>query len=386
MKPDNDPIHTMENLIYKNRIKGPSLYICILWALSVALFILPWINIDITSQSRGLIRPLSENITINSAVGGKLIYHNMDNNQMVRKGDTLLALSVDGITNEIVQVDSMRLIDNRIKKDLSNLLKSKYGQVETAAVKQQLLAYQTEKAMLENKLKSARMNYNRYKKLYTRHVIALSEFEEYELQLTQAIKALRLYVQNQRLVWERDKQRLIEKLKQGNIRSTLLSSSLKDYYLLAPIDGVLEQVYGLEIGAVVRPAEQLGVISPLGELIVENIVLPRDIGWIELGQPVRFQLDAFPYQEWGVLEGYVKEIDKNITLKNNQAYFRVFCGFKNTSLALPNGYGAEISKGMTLTTSYFIIRRNIFSLFFDKLEDWLNPRKRNGEVVENQNR
>ncbi|MEN8788957.1 MAG: HlyD family efflux transporter periplasmic adaptor subunit [Flavobacteriaceae bacterium] len=386
MKPGNDPIHNLENLIHKNRIKGPSLYLSVLGVIVAVLIMLPRISIDITSQSRGMIRPESESIAITSAVGGNLSYFDMDNNQPVRKGDTLLTISVDDIINEIAQIDSMRLINSRLKDDYTALLQTSYSQVGTTTVREELRAYLTEKAMLENELKSARLRFNRYKKLHSNHVIALSEFEKYEQQLTRASKTLRLFVQKQRLAWEREKQRLAEKLKQGNIRSSFLSSSLKDHYLIAPVDGVLEQVRGLEIGAVLRPSEQVGVISPDGELIAENVVLPRDIGWIKVGQPVRFQLDAFPHQDWGWLEGYVKEIDKNITLNNNQAYFRVFCGFKNTSLVLPNGYKAEISKGMTLTTSYFIIRRNIYSLIFDKLEDWLNPRKLKTAVAENLNR
>lgn len=383
MKPESDPINTLENLIHKNKIKGPSLYLLVLVVMVVVLFLLPRLSIDITSQSRGMIRPQSESIAINAAVGGKLNYFDMDNNQLVRQGDTLLAITVDGIANEIAQIDSIKLINSSLKKDLICLLQRRYNQVETTAMSERLRAYLTEKAMLENELKSARLQYKRYKKLHANHVIALSEFEEYEQQLTKASESLRLFVQKQRLAWELERQELSEKLKQANIRSSVLSSNLKDHYLIAPIDGILEQVRGLEIGAVIIPSEQVAVISPEDELIAENIVLPKDIGWIKVGQPVRFQLDAFPYQDWGTLEGYVKEIDKNITLSNNQAYFRVSCGFKNTRLVLSNGYHAEISKGMTLTTSYFIIRRNIYSLIFDKLEDWLNPRKIRAEVAEN---
>ena len=383
MKPGTDPINTIENLIDRNRIKGPSMYLIVLVAVLLAFSILPWISIDITSQSRGMVRSPSESIVLKTVVGGKLSYFKMDNNQLVREGDTLLAISVEGISTEIVENDSMQFFNSRLRDDLTCLLQGRFNLLETAAAKEELRAFLTEKAMLENDLKSARLRFNRHKRLFAKHVIARSEFEEYEEKLTRAARTLRLFVQQQRLSWEQEKKRLTEKLKEGDIRSATLLSALKDHYLIAPVGGVLEQVGGWEIGAVVKPSEEVGVISPGGELIVENIVSPKDIGWIKEGQSVRFQLDAFPHHEWGMLKGYVKEIDQYITLKNNRAYFRVFCSIEKTGLSLPNGYRAEISKGMTLTTSYFIARRNLLSLIFDKAEDWLNPKKLKTGIAEN---
>ena len=141
-----------------------------------------------------------------------------------------------------------------------------------------------------------------------------------------------MFSQQKRLSWELEIQQLIEKIKESRVRSATLKARFKDHHLLAPADGILEQVGGLEIGAMVQAGQAVGTISPDGGLIIENNVLPKDISWIKVGQAVRFHFDAFPYQEWGMLEGFVTEIDQNITLENNRAYFRVFCGIeKNQS-------------------------------------------------------
>ncbi|MGB5238113.1 MAG: HlyD family efflux transporter periplasmic adaptor subunit [Flavobacteriaceae bacterium] len=381
-----DPIHTLENLIHKNRIKGAGLYLGVLGAIVVAISTLPLMSVDITRQSRGMVRAQSENIVIKSLIGGKLTSFYMDNNQSVRKGDTLLAISVDGISTEIAQIDSIILINSSLKDDFEYLLQGNFSQVKTTAVKEELRVYLTEKEMQRNDLRAARLQFTRYSKLHSNHVIAQVEFEEYEQKLARATKNLKLFKQQQRLSWESKKQQLTERIKESHIRSVALRARFQNHYLVAPADGILEQVNGLEMGAMLQPGEEVGVISPDGELIVENIVHTWDIGWIKVGQPVRFQFDAFPYQQWGMLEGYVKEIDKNITMESNRAYFRVFCGFENTGLSLPNGHQTEISKGMTLTTSYFIVRRNLFELIFDKLEDWFNPKRLKAKSAENQNR
>lgn len=89
---------------------------------------------------------------------------------------------------------------------------------------------------------------------------------------------------------------------------------------------------------------------------------------------MKFQIDAFNYNQWGLLEGKVIEIDNNITLQENQAFFKVRCQLNTKEMKLKSGYKTNVSKGMTLTTRYIIARRSLFDLLFDKVDDWLNPK------------
>ena len=95
---------------------------------------------------------------------------------------------------------------------------------------------------------------------------------------------------------------------------------------------------------------------------------------ININQTVKFQIDAFNYNQWGLLEGKVIEIDKNITINEQQAFFKVKCKLNSKKLTLKSGYKTQVSKGMTLTTRYIITRRSLFDLLFDKVDDWLNPK------------
>jgi HlyD family secretion protein len=370
-----DPIHTVEKLIEKNRIKGPSLYLLVLVVLIGCFASLPLINVDITSQSRGLVRTESENIAINSGVGGKVSFENMTDNQIVSKGDTLLMISAEALHAEGAYNDSVLKLDGRILEDYNRLIDGGTGRLKSAKVRKLYRAYIAELDLLKDESRSAQLLFLKHQKLFDKQVIAQSEFEEYQREMIRAEKALRLFVWQQRLSWEQEALHLRSMLEEAKKRSMVLRSAIKDHYLIAPVSGTLEQVVGLEVGAVVTPSLRIGNISPEGELVVENFIDPKDIGWIKQGQEVRFQFDAFPYQQWGILTGHVKEIDKNITLETNRSYFKVVCGFDNLKLSLPNGYQARISKGMTLTTSYFLSRRSLYALIFDKLENWLEPRK-----------
>jgi len=57
-------------------------------------------------------------------------------------------------------------------------------------------------------------------------------------------------------------------------------------------------------------------------LIVESTISPNDIGLIKKNQTVKFQIDAFNYNQWGLLEGKVIDIDRNITIQGEQAFLK----------------------------------------------------------------
>ncbi|WP_235777393.1 HlyD family type I secretion periplasmic adaptor subunit [Pseudomonas piscis] len=79
--------------------------------------------------------------------------------------------------------------------------------------------------------------------------------------------------------------------------------------LLAPVDGVVQQLAVHTLGGAVQPAQQLLVIVPEGaELDAEVMVLNKDVGFVRAGQPVELKVDAFPYTRYGTLRGTVEHV------------------------------------------------------------------------------
>ena len=70
----SDPIHTLENLIAKNKTKRVSMYLVVVLSIAVFIALLPVITVDISSQSRGIIRSKPDNVPVTSAVSGKFVY------------------------------------------------------------------------------------------------------------------------------------------------------------------------------------------------------------------------------------------------------------------------------------------------------------------------
>ncbi|OAB31493.1 hypothetical protein SAMN05444395_101504 [Flavobacterium fryxellicola] len=88
-----DPINTLENLISKNKTKSFSIYFALILAVLVFLIGLPIIKVDISSQSRGIIRSTTDNVPHSSLVNGKVTFVHLKNNQAIQQGDTLVKLT-----------------------------------------------------------------------------------------------------------------------------------------------------------------------------------------------------------------------------------------------------------------------------------------------------
>jgi hemolysin D len=82
--------------------------------------------------------------------------------------------------------------------------------------------------------------------------------------------------------------------------------------LTSPIDGTVAQLAVHTLGAVVKPADPLLVIVPKdAELMVEAMVLNKDIGFVHEGQRAEVKLEAFPFTRYGIVTGEVERISRD---------------------------------------------------------------------------
>lgn len=89
--------------------------------------------------------------------------------------------------------------------------------------------------------------------------------------------------------------------------------------LTAPVDGIVQQLAVHTVGGVVQPAQPLMVIVPVeGEIAVEAQILNRDIGFVREGQPVRVKLEAYPFTDYGIVEGVVETISRDAVQSEQQ--------------------------------------------------------------------
>lgn len=374
MNLSSDPINTLENLIAKNKTKSISIYLVVVLAIATFIVLLPVIKIDISSKSRGIIRSKTDNVPLATVVSGKIVSIQLKNNLSVTKGDTLLTISNENLESEKELNDTLVVSNEIILKDLQRALENKSDSLETSLIREEYYQFSAQKNELQSKVSQANTNYKRHKTLFDKHVIAKAEYEKYFYELRFANQALASYIKQQTANWQNKKNELELQLKNYEGANNKLEVEAKNYVLVAPISGTIEGFSGLQVGSNILASQPIAHISPTDNLLVESTVSPNDIGLIQPNQKVKFQLDAFNYNQWGLLTGKVIDIDKNITLQENQAYFKVRCALDSKELKLKSGYKTQVSKGMTLTTRYIITRRSLFDLLFDKVDDWLNPK------------
>lgn len=79
--------------------------------------------------------------------------------------------------------------------------------------------------------------------------------------------------------------------------------------LRAPQDGIIKDVATYTVGAVVNAGTVLMSLVPVDEeLIAEVMVKNEDVGFVREGQRVKVKLAAYPFQDYGMIEGTVKKI------------------------------------------------------------------------------
>jgi HlyD family secretion protein len=141
--------------------------------------------------------------------------------------------------------------------------------------------------------------------------------------------------------------------------------------LTAPVDAVVLQVAERSIGSVLREAEPLMTLVPLNApLEAELSVEARDIGRIELGQPVRIKLDAWPYQEHGTLAGSLRMVSEGAFPREDPhrpgVVYRARARIEEVGLrGVPAGF--RLLPGMTVTGEVKAGRRNVLMYFLHPL-------------------
>lgn len=366
--------NSLENLIIKNRVKGSAFYIFILLIVLGGILSLPFIYVDVSSRAPGFVRPLGDNVPIISLVSGNIQRINLKNNKTVQKGDTLLMINPQSINSQVsVNIDFQKQLQQNIA-DLDHMLNGKSNSyIKLPHNQSELEKYLAQKKELISRVRAATLIFQRNKKLFIDRVIPQSEFEKFEDEKIVAEESLASFEKKQLAQWQQTRKELIEARKnyQGDQRKFEIEK--KNYLIISPISGTIVNFKGFESSSTLGAATQLAEISPDNPLIVECQVNPKDIGLIKIGQPVRLQMDAFNYNQWGFLEARVFEIDHHPVINNNEIFFRVKCALTQHKLVLKNGYTAEVQKGMSLVARFIITKRSLYQLLFDKVDSWLNP-------------
>lgn len=131
--------------------------------------------------------------------------------------------------------------------------------------------------------------------------------------------------------------------------------------LTAPVSGVVNEVSVTTLGEVAEAGQSLITIVPDGEdLIVEALVLNRDVGFVRPGMQTIVKLEAYPFTRYGSLEGTVEHVSPDATVDDVRGLvFPARVRLTKTQLRMGVGEKAVLQPGMAATVEIVTGRRRV---------------------------
>ncbi len=354
-----------------------SIYLALLVMIMGGVLFLNFIEIPITSSSRGVIRSMVENTKINAVVSGKVIACALTkNNQKITKGDTLFVVISEQLTTQKSMQKNQSEDFQMQLEDLNKLTQKEYKGLQTGKYQKEVSAMQEKIGEVRIQLSLAEKEYKRAVSLYRKGVIPKAEYDKLYYNYKGLVRQIATIREQQFAQWQTQKIEVERQIRSLNSEIEKINQEQENYTITAPISGILVNFSGLQKGNFIIQGQSVGEISPNQSLVVECFVSPKDIGFIHAGQKVKFQIDTYNYNQWGLLDGKVKEVSQNVNVnqQTGEAFFQVFCTMDKNYLRLKNGYKGQIGKGMTLTTRFHLTDRTLWQLLFDRVDDWFNPK------------
>ncbi len=365
----------VEGLHARHHRPGTTIYLTVVLGLLLSLACLPLVEVEVNSQSRGILRPTRKLAPVSSPVSGTVILARLRENAAVCAGDTLLSVSTVELRSEADHVTEQLRERTHLLEDLATLTdpEAALPNLRTAVYQRDYRDHRRRVDEAEVKLAHARRHLTRQEQLMETGAVARMDLEQaaYEVDLLEGQE--RQLTEQQVHLWTQERQRIRRERADLKQRLARVQEQSRQHVITAPVDGHLTQTDGLQPGAFVGAGQPIAQISPDGKLRVEAYVSPADIGLLRVGLPVRLQLDAFHYNQWGLAEATLSEIGTDVTEVEGSAAFLVTCTLHDRELRLKNGYVGTLRKGMTLTAHFSLARRTLFQLLHDKLDDWFNP-------------
>ena len=138
--------------------------------------------------------------------------------------------------------------------------------------------------------------------------------------------------------------------------------------ILAPEPGIVTQVLINTPGQVVNKGQTLLTIAPASTPIVaEALILNKDVGLLSFGQKVKLKFEAFPFQDYGIQHGYLRQISPDaMGDESSGTVFRGIIDLEKTTIFV-HGEEKAFMFGMKGAAEIITDRRSILMLALNPL-------------------
>ena len=377
MKQNLYPESYMENLaeyyLARVSVKSQVIYIVVVLFFFIALLLLPLIHVRVTVQGKGIIRPFIEKTEIKALVSGKVSKINVLEGSFVQEKDTILLIEQDVVKSRVELLNKQKIESEKYINDLERIIHLDSITCESLKYQGEYYKFINQLNQIRSKRDKAKKELDRNKSLYLQEYVSRKEYDDLKYQYLQAQNEYNYCITNQLSIWKSDLSNYRATLAEINSNLRQLLKERNKYVITAPVSGTMIEFSGIYCGTNIQAGEPVAWISPNTELIAEVYIPPKDIGYLRKGTPLNIQVDAFNYNDWGMIKGEILNISDDFVLVENHPVFKIRCKMYRQSLDLSNGIIGKLKKGMTVRTRFLVTKRSLFQLLFDKVNDWLNP-------------
>ena len=313
-------------------------------------------KVDETGSARGRLEPKGNTIAIDSPVAGTVTAIEVEEGQQVKAGSVLIELDSQ-IANAELQEARAKLnglkgrLNNfqLVKNQLQTNLKVQQQQNQATVAEQQELIEQIQQKIkldreqissVEQLLTKDRSLVQLYRQLEREGVVSgvqLDDAERRMIENTQALKQAqsdkeqqqvelnkqqsatdKIVYQGDRAIIEAERElkqvqsQIIDtnsEIVQTKKRISSLQHRSQQNSIEAPFDGTVFQLSIKHPGAVVQASQNLAQIAPKDTPLILKAQMPTSqSGFLQKGMPVKVKFDAYPFQDYGIVEGYVSWI------------------------------------------------------------------------------
>jgi adhesin transport system membrane fusion protein len=299
--------------------------------------------------------------------------------EAVKTGQLLVTLEKEraqaAVADSSAKVAALRITVTRLQAEVYNkplrfdpeLLKyPEYIRNQTDLYNKRQTAYRDDIQSLQNILELSRAELKINAQLLASGDVSRAEV----LRLQRGVADIEAQISNKRNKYFQDAQAEMTKAQEELSTQTEAlrdrSQLLEHTELMAPSDGVVNNIRATTRGAVVRPGDVVLELFPTGgDLIAEAKISPADIAFVQPGQSASVKLDAYDSSIFGAIKGQVSYISPDVlteeTKQGPNSYYRVHILIKENEFKGDKGRQIELRPGLSASVDIKAMNRTVLS-------------------------
>ncbi|WP_084554925.1 HlyD family efflux transporter periplasmic adaptor subunit [[Phormidium ambiguum] IAM M-71] len=253
---------------------------------------------------------------------------------------------------------------------------------EIKVVEQEILAQERQqlREQAESDVKQAKLRKEEQKSSYRRIIHqAESDIKQAQLRLQEQQKSYQSLIHSGKIAVLKNEEQIKEldaqfttlkaEIQQSKSQIQSWEFQLGQRVLRAPVSGTLFQLPIQRAGAVVQPSTLIAEIAPKNaSLILRAQMATSESGTLSEGMAVKMKFDAYPFQDYGVVEGRLSRIapTSKVTETSQGAIATFDLEIELTKTCIQTSKGCTpLTPGQTATAEVIVRQRRIIDFILD---------------------